>query len=204
MSDFTASNGIRISVTRQASDDRVYLLGKGDTIQGGDREWTEATASEDGIAALREFFRHGEDERLGRWRWPENNDFVVYLAPECNTEDELIVMSEASGASVGFARSRDDGRHPDKASYWTRAARAYFDAHPEPKPWHDAKPGETWLLTVSSLALTGATLTFNVIGVEDRRPSRFARPQISGEQMEYPVDSPDITAGRRIWPEDAS
>ena len=69
---------------------------------------------------------------------------------------------------------------------------AFFDAHTEPKPWHDAKEGEVWELTFGGNADAHAwfvngyyfqstkTLT-NV----DRRSSR-------------------ITSARRIWPEGVS
>lgn len=146
------------------------------------------------VDALREFFRAEEDERLGRWRWPENPDYVVYP----RTED-VLVLFEMNGEG-GVLYRRGDPVH----DFEGQAARAYFDAHPQPQPWHDAKPGETWRLTVTDRQPEDLDLTFNVIGVEGVVGARFARPQVSGEQMEYRIDSPAIVAGRRIWPEDAS
>lgn len=139
---FLASNGIRITVS-QNHDGKTYLLGKGGQILGGDREWTEATASLDGIAALREFFRAEEDERLGRWRWPENPDYVVYLL----TDGQAMVLIESSGQIVYRYRGEADelrrmrAEHGEDIMPATRAAEAYFAAHPEPKPrpWANAK-----------------------------------------------------------------
>ncbi len=50
------------------------------------------------------------------------------------------------------------GQYADRAYYENHiagvrgisaeAARAYVEAHPEAKPWQDAKPGEVWVLTL--------------------------------------------------------
>lgn len=46
--------------------------------------------------ALREFYQRQSDNELGRWRWDENADFVIYADP--NDEDAVRVFNERSGA----------------------------------------------------------------------------------------------------------
>lgn len=74
------------------------------------------------------------------------------------------------------------------------ALREFFAAHPEPKPWHDAKPGELWMLTVY-----GAEHEFFIRS--DGGSKIFAHRLDTS--AEYPItgDAGVITAGRRIWPE---
>ena len=94
-------------------------------------------------AALREFFLHERDAGLGRWRWPDDPRYLVFPLKD---DDEVRVLDENSGQSVAIRRSsfRPGLTH----THFVGAALAYFDTHPEPKPaWHDAKPGEAWVLT---------------------------------------------------------
>lgn len=191
MNDFTASNGIGVEINDE--EQIVFAV--------GNRPITPIWTNSSELKALREFFRAEEDERLGRWRWPDNPAIVIYRY----SETYVRVVREDDGTGEDFYRSGvEANRGRSFPSDNLRAAMWYFDAHPEPKPWHDAKPGETWRLTVNDRSPLEIDLTFNVIGVEGVIPSRFARPQVGGEQMEYPLDSPAITAGRRIWPEVSS
>lgn len=84
-----------------------------------------------------EFFQAKRDEELGRWRHPQNPDYVVYPL----IEDRVRVLREASGTFEDF--SRDDA---SATSGWVprSVAFAYFEAHPVVKPWHDAAEGEFW------------------------------------------------------------
>jgi hypothetical protein len=135
----------------------------------------------DGTAlALREFFRAEEDERLGRWRWPENPDYVVYPTRTAATTCESCARRTESvtGFKIGFVASSE--------AEW--AARAYFAAHPEPKPWHDAKPGEVWEITRRSFTANAWVLESGAFMYDD----------------ESFVFSAEITAGRRIYPEATS
>lgn len=185
MTEFTASNGIKVDI---GDDERVHFTGARVTspVWLGDGE----------IQALREFFQHERDEELGRWRWPENPEYVVYGHP---SGDATVFREQMPVGGILYRRG------DDVVDMESQAARAYFETRPERKPWHDAKPGETWRLTVEGMSRLGMDLTFNVIGVTDHVQARFARPQVSGEQMEYSIDSDAIVAGRRIWPEgDAS
>jgi hypothetical protein len=134
----------------------------------------------DELGALREFFRAEEDERLGRWRWPTDPALVVYPS----RADWVTVVSETDGVASRFRPEDVDVALTLNA----RAARAYFDAHPEPKPWHDAEPEEVWILTIDGeevLALIDEDREFH-----HRSQRRFRS-----------VLDESITAGRRIWPE---
>lgn len=188
MDTFTASNGKKIS------DSDVFFEGKSiGAISLSDAE----------ITALREFFQAEADERLGRWRWPENPQWLVkYIG-----EHMVIVVRESEfWENVGkqgqfnqfhFRDARNHGAElSDKAARYKRAAWAFFEAHPDltPKPWHEAKPGEVWELTL-----------------EGEEPAAFY-PSKSLDGCFTPVkpntgttainfDWPLITAGRRIWPE---
>lgn len=172
MSEFTASNGRTLSI-----DSR-----------GG--AWLNLSAiriAPDDLLLLREYVIAEQDERLGRWRWPENPDYVFYATPQgCR------IIRESTGTHFSWNRSwlTYEGIMQNESS---AAARAYFDAHPEPKPWHEAKDGEIWALTVD-----GLDLVFKVGEVS------FIQLHISRD--ENPIVQPEftsnrITAGRRVWPE---
>jgi hypothetical protein len=135
-----------------------------------------------------EFFQAKRDAELGRWRSPLHPDYVVYLIGY-----EALVIGEHVGLSQRFERSAVDAassRVPEQV------AAAYFEAHPERKPWHDAKPGEVWLLT-----LDGVESAFYPSKSLDRHFTPVA-PSTGTTAVTF--DWPEIEAGRRIWPEDAS
>lgn len=69
------------------------------------------------------------------------------------------------------------------------ALREYF-TH---QPWHDAKPGEIWVLEIAG---TGSPRAWQIT---DRR-SHFWALGVGY----HAVTARDILSGRRIWPEDAS
>ncbi|MGW9587463.1 hypothetical protein [Microbacterium sp. NPDC055455] len=138
------------------------------------------------LAALREFFRAEEDERLGRWRWPENPDYVVY--PDESGKTEVVeVLCESTGMSLSSTRT---GNAPHRDAH-ADAARAYFDAHPEPKPWHEAQIDEVWLLTIDGVEEAYRTEMVSHVRF-------FAIRAENG--MTYGTRSSEITAGRRIYP----
>lgn len=186
MNDFTASNGVVVSYAGKT----LYLESPGDSWPNPEPHALLLNA--DFEPALREFFRAEEDERLGRWRWPENPDYVVYLVGD----DIVDVLRESSVSDEHRGPGRQAGITRDAARTWDndysqnffRAARAFFDAHPEPKPWHDAEPEEVWILTIDGeevLALIDEDREFH-----HRSQRRFRS-----------VLDESITAGRRIWPE---
>ena len=92
---------------------------------------------------LADFYQARRDEQLGWWRDPENPNTVVYPRSEQDDHDGRCVwlLDEHSGEFW------PDWEHTASPG----PARRYFDAHPdrEPhKPWHDAKAGEYWLVTL--------------------------------------------------------
>lgn len=176
MNDFTASNGVTVKIV---DDEQVIFTVPNRTTVP---VWLHAGE----IAALREFFRAEEDERLGRFR---QGEFVVYPDGEDTLGYRHVV-------TVWEKNGRRDSIYENNIpnTVYGAAARAYFDAHSEPKPWHEAKPGEVWALMTSRdhaefaarACIVNETASFENVGhITDR----------------FDADDPRITAGRRIWPE---
>lgn len=138
----------------------------------------DIVAACEGVDYLREYFRDERDQELGRWRWAENPDYVVYPHPD---GDFARVVSEVSGDSNGIYR--DAERHT--GSNFERAAVAYFAAHPEPKPWHDAKPGEVWHVETDYRTGNAWVLDSGAFMFDNEA---WAEPEF-------------IRTARRIWPE---
>lgn len=176
--EFTASNGGVVTVDVLGSV-KVTLP------QNTSGLWLSVHST----SALREFFRQERDTELGRWRWPENPEYVVYRLPENDDDDGrcVRVVDETDGSyyACAWERLRYGGD-----TIW-RAARAYFAAHPEPKPWHNAKPGEVWVLTVGGEQIP--------CSVEATGPDFV--PLAHEFWATLARGSERITAGRRIWPE---
>ena len=168
---FTASNGV--TVESFGSFGESYIRVSGVTLDD----------AYEGVA-LREFFQHERDKELGRWRWPEKPDYVVYPT---SVLTRVCVLHETKSPGVEWVDAEDGGLRYD----YQKAAKAYFAAHHEPKPWHDAKPGEVWVLTVD-----GSEYAWGVGTGVDVGRFRFV-----GGESNIPVTSADITAGRKIWPE---
>jgi hypothetical protein len=180
MNNFTASNGIEISVANGASG--TYLLGSLTANECADQ--THATGSAKGIQALREFFQAEADERLGRWRWPEDPHLVVYPT---EFPDMVRVLHEPNGQGMSYDRNE----YPDHTTGYSGAGNAYFDAHPEPKPWHEASIGDVWVMEPLKVVYT-------VVGGNEKW---FTRGDVFGKAERRDLDDPVFTAGRRIWPE---
>lgn len=170
MNDFTARNGAIIHRTPSGK----LAIGNYAVLNSHEEQ------------ALREFFQHERDQELGRWRWPENPDYVVYTVG-----DGWLALSERSGNSKHYSRRE----HAQVGtSILTHAMRAYLDAHPEPKPWHDAKPWEAWVVTVDGIE--------QAVSIDEDREFRDRSYPKDNSWMH--ITDARITAGRRIWPEDAS
>lgn len=194
MTEFVASNGVVVEtkdgMLRVAIDGNVPAT------------WASARAT----VALREFFLAERDDQLGRWRWSENPDYVVYDDPVdihrglFGSDIDIVIVCESDGVAKGYCRADDAGGEP---AYWRvefiLAARAYFDAHPAPKPWHDAKPGEFWLINLHGQE--------RVVRVDkpmyDDRPAVFMPVDRMGQTWVV-IDGPHVTAGRRLWPPEAT
>lgn len=172
---FTASNGVTITGSAHARTWQVRDEGS----EIGDKRFVPLNVRK--IDALREFFQHERDEELGRWRWPENPLYVVY--PRA---DHVQVVNELSGNALNVSRAQ-----ANVSTGLDRAARAYFEAHPERKPWHDAKEGEVWVL---DLIASGEGSWFVNYGYFQSTKSLVNRP----------LTDAAFRSGRRIFPEQKS
>lgn len=83
-----------------------------------------------------EYFQAKRDADLGRWRWPENPHYVVY--PNAN-DGQVVVVDERDGVRAHYSRSLCATTAPPRIDGIHAAAHAYFEAHPERKPWEDAE-----------------------------------------------------------------
>lgn len=178
---FTASNGM--TVERDHNNDVIVDRSIG----------CASVFMADGTAlALREFFQHERDEELGRWRWPENPEWLAVEGERSPEGRTVVVVNERTLDRFWF--NERVMTIPGDASTAHKAGCAYFEAHPERKPWEDAKPGEVWVLTFD-----GAEDTFKAY--ESRYGTiYFTRSRETSTGL---VDE-RITAGRRIWPENAT
>ncbi len=184
---FTASNGI--TITRDPDREvKVYLVGRRARGDEGQYLDTHATASTEGIVALREFFQHERDEELGRWRWPENPQYVVYPRGDSGVR----VLDEGSG--IGSARLIHRNGDPDNPTAEYQAAYAYFEAHSERKPWDTASAGELW-------AFKTDPGTRETLWERDASESHWHLPGQTRAELGIHFT---IVTGRKIWPEDAS
>lgn len=197
MNRFEASDGTVIDPTvGPAGEIRVMPAASFNTI-----DLRDSTAQ-----ALRKFFQAEDDERLGRWRWPEKPDYVVYLVGD----DVVDVLRETSVSESTRGPGRAESITRAEATAWDRpysqnfyqAACAYFDAHPEPKPWHDVTPGEVWDVDLPSGGMRAVT----VYSARHEEPITVFRD--AHTQTEIETDDPDIrdarclfSEARGIWPE---
>lgn len=136
--------------------------------------------------AISEFAQHERDQELGRWRWPENPDYVVY--PPSVRDLRVGVVYEPDGRRFCFSRELADR----DGTNWGRCASAYFKAHLEPKPWHDARNGQLWLIRFDDATSKNVSCLV--------KNSRFIYNDPCCEGS-VELDNPHIVAGRRVWPE---
>lgn len=130
MNDFTASNGVRI---KRAGKELILPDASVVPIWSSASE-PAITIRKQVVEAFVEFFQAEADERLGRWRWPENPQWVLYP----DDDGDVIALDESTGESFGFLTRASVDQFPN--SQGSPAARAYFKAHPQPEPLPD-KPG---------------------------------------------------------------
>jgi hypothetical protein len=191
VNDFTAVNDVEIRFVPTVIGARMVVTDPDPAnVPRQDLVRIESWLDPRQVDALREFFRHEEDERLGRWRWPEYPEYTAYPRPD----GYVRVLREEDGTSEVFLRQdveADGGNLP------ALAARAFFAAHPEAKPWHDAKPDEVWALT-----LHGKEIAY--IRIDDPDIGEWASVSPNEHARFLALNAFGLTAGRRIWPEDAS
>lgn len=173
---FTASNGVEVEITENG------CLGTGGSIG-------QTFVGPKALKALREFFQHERDQELGRWRDPVNRDLVVYRLPELDDEfgRTVQVMDETTGDT--FFYWEELGR-PSEDIRGRETADRYFEAHPEPKPWDEAKTGEVWELTDSNGR--GQLWIWDEVDGWRSVHTNLLSSRVGKES----------TAGRRIWPEE--
>ncbi len=189
MNTFTASNGLEV-VQRETGGYRIAVPNSSDL---GVFNGVYADQAE----ALREFFRAEEDNRLGRWRYDSTT--VVYA-----DGDRAVVLDERRPhLSNEFDRRHFIAPEPGLTTTLRLAARAYFDAHPEPKPWHDAKPGEVWLLRIP----TGPTFDHAPAVVSSSANGNViftAATYDAAGTEELALTASQITYATRIYPEEVA
>ena len=177
---FVASNGVEIDVQPENRSEEYWVI-------RGPRGSIAVNTDEQ--QAFREFFQAERDKNLGLWRLPEDPDFTVKRKPERDDTDGryVIVASESSGSTWSFWEFRVSAHGEGQGA---NVARAYFAAHPEPKPWRDSKPGEVWVLSLKGESQ-------DEVGAVREYGRDF---KLSTGLLMSPKDE-RITAGRRIWPE---
>lgn len=190
MTEYQASNGIKVDSETQGITGRRRI-----TFDHGNHGTSVEMSAEEAVALI-ESLDHEKDEDLGRWRWPESPDYVVYAKGETEAEPRsgVRVVHESSGRSRDIGRSIVDACE-STVSTFGQAARAYFEAHPERKPWHDAKSGEIWVLTID-----GSERVVSVVQQYEKDFNPISHPIYAT----FANGSEHITEARKIWPEDAS
>lgn len=140
--------------------------------------------------ALREFFLHERDTELGVWRWVSSTG-KDYLVRKLGYGEQFRVVREEHMEQLDWRPEEYNNGEMFRTTEMVKAIRAYLAAHPEPKPWHDAKPGEVWVLTY------GGQPTAHVW------TDRWAGPgnAFVSDRAIVGADDPDITSGHRIFPE---
>lgn len=96
--------------------------------------------------AIEEFYRDRYDKLIGRWRDPVKNDFVVYWQIKDDVAEIRSIFNEATGENHAYLLARWEAELMPAETIEGR----FYDAHPipkpEPKPWHEAKFGEVWIV----------------------------------------------------------
>jgi|SRR5690606_9550101 len=182
MDKFTASNGAQI-VLMNAWQTGYVLVEQADDVASAYLGFEE-------MVAWREFFQAERDEELGRWRWPENPDYVVYRTDE----NSILVLRESVGDSEEFQTAWawcGTGDEPP-VTEWQRAAADWAKSHPERKPWHSAEAGEIWVLSIDESEDIPCIVTPYGPDFEPISHPAWAT---------FARGSDRITAARRIYPE---
>lgn len=180
---FKASNGLVISEI----DEGDYMVTSPSGVEINVDPWQSF--------ALREFFQYERDQGLGRARWPENPDYVIYREPEYDYAEDgrcVRILHEPS-ANVGreWERwSKEPSCVSEVAAHW------YFTEGPgkEPeRPWEQAQPGEVWRLTVEGKEQNAVADSSAAGNVWFNTRDNYIR-----------AANPDITAGRKLVNADGS
>lgn len=180
---FTASNGVDVE-SGKFGKTHLYRTDLVDGRLSRLKEWDFLDV--DDMEALEEYFLAKRDKELGRWRWPENPNWLVYWNEE--DSNEVIVFDESDPAEGGVRITRGEDRD---WPHFQPAAQAYFAAHPEPRPWLDAKPGEVWIFEWTLGSKQPALILNN---------GKFVLRDNDYSGKEYSLEEPAVKAGHRIYP----
>ena len=150
----------------------------------GYRDYTLPEAS----LALEEFFQKRGDEERGRWRDPFEPHYVVYPVDDGAT---VRVLDERDGVSTWVNRNVEA---TDTGHYGV--AYRFFEAHPDRKPWDDAKASDVWILSVNGRESAARVTT-------------WANGEVAHPIVFFTTDGAVVASGRvdharRIWPEEAA
>lgn len=142
------------------------------------------------VMDVEEWAQAKRDTELGRWRWPENPDYVVM---DAGLGFAKILHEPTMETSTWESQWRDTRSASDEAGV------AYFEAHPERKPWERAEPGEVWLFRGEGAPEPQVFLKYragwmNASGVVIQKDP----------VLPYAGSRDETFIPRRIWPEDAS
>lgn len=138
--------------------------------------------------ALLEWAQHEHDLELGRWRDSKEPDLVVYpLDTNAVTVFDEITESEYLMRLNEIRLEQGDPIND--------AVRRYLAAQPRPA-WHDAKPGQLWIVS---------SPTFNAargVGVLVEDFVQEGLVFLSGNETMESITSTEIVAAERIWSPD--
>ena len=151
-------------------------------------DWSDMELPTADFKTLREYFQAERDEELGRWRDPEIPDMVVYPHDDVT----ITVLDEVDGKRFWWTRGDELDAHQERFPGFD-TARAYFAAHPGPRPWDAAQPDEVWALTINNDREEVFRCGEN--GLYQLKTGNPLGSLLSCSRNK-------ITAGRRIWPEE--
>lgn len=182
---FTATNGLQVKVWQDQPFKGRSRMETLDEVGENMLDGHDFMGNEE-IEALREFFQYERDEELGRWRWPEDRNIVVYYREHGKFFVHAYDERDTAMDTV-YRHVRAEDMDPNYVTGVTKAGLAYFDAHPEdPKPWHNAQEGEVWVITPCQADP----------GVE--YPAIFQAERFRDHGGSWGAE--DLIAARRIWP----
>lgn len=188
MNEFTASNGYKVTPNGDGANVHQGIM--------------STPIYPDEMQALREFFQAEADERAGRWRYLDEPQYVVYydqMQDRVTVFNENLMDDEDGGCGISRGNTLD---YPSVQ----HIAQAYFAAHPEPKPWHDAKPGEVWSITGPSIDREapksggGGAIALCFEDLTEPEPQLWFVYPDGGASDNIEVTDKVITAGYRIHP----
>lgn len=142
-----------------------------------------------------EWFQAKRDADLGRWRWSENPTYIVKEGKpngDFGNGRTVHVFNEETFERFHFNERVMSANGGAPAAH--QAARAFFSAHPAHHPWHDAQPGEFWLVE-----------HMGMVEVCQVVKGRFeGRDGTLGSRVSMPVTHSSITVAVRMVAEVAS